>query len=974
MKQINKALMIVVVLSMASACTTQKKRSDMSALGELYHNTTAYYNGYFNADELITASILTLEQQHEDNYTKLLPMFEYTAAENPQAVAPDLDEAIKKVSIVVNLHRYSKWTDDCYLLVGKAQYLKQDYESAEETLRYMANEFTPEKMRKREGASKSDKKVSKKKSSKKKSAKKRKKARKGSKSKTSKEKEKARKQYNKAVKKARKKGEKAPPKPEILQSGRDKEEAAPQDEEGKNDKAKTAENKEEPTDDKDGFLKHRPAYQDALLWLARTMIERDNYDAAQFYLAKLEGGTDTYSDIREQLPATQAYYHLHRKEYGAALPLLEKAIDEEKERKQRARYAYIMAQIYQMNGNGQEAYTAFERALDLKPGFEMEFNCKLNMAQNAWASGSGSSEEAVANLEKMLKDEKNKEYKDQIYYSLAQIALKAGNREEGIMNLKQSLKYSTKNVAQKAESYLTLAGLYFESEEYVPAKNYYDSTLMALNPADLRYPEVERKSKALVEIAANIKVIELQDSLLRLGKMSDAEREALALEIKKKQDEARLKELSEKAKATSAPGPGGRRTVSAAGPALQKESSFFAYDDRAVKRGAREFERKWGNRQLEDDWRRSNKRETSGIAEENTEETPVASPTVLTGDEVKKYLGNIPESDADVRLAELKIQEALFKLGSLYRDRLQNLPKAIATLEELDRRFPDNNYELECWYQLYLAYADMGNTAKSQFYADKILDKYQTSKYALVIKNPNYVSELADEEHKLNTYYDQAYSAFSSGRYQEAYQKSVSAKEQFGAGNSLQPKFALLAAMSTGNLQGKDAYVEALREVVARYPNTPEQLRAKEILRLLGESSASLPGGAREEIEQYKIEDDDLHYVLIVFKDQNVDLNAAKVAVSDFNEKYHKLERLRISNIYLGESAEDRLPILVLRRFKDKKEAMKYYDGTKKNSGDYIDSKIAYEVFPITQNNYREVIKEKSVDNYRVFFEANYLE
>lgn len=975
LKIINKALLILVVFSMASACTTQKKKSDMSALGELYHNTTAHYNGYFNADELVTASILTLDQQHEDNYTKLLPMYEYVAAENPQAVAPDLDEAIKKVSIVVNLHRFSKWTDDCYLIVGKAQYLKQDYESAEETLRYMANEFSPEKMKKREGASKQDKKVSKKKSSKKKSAKKRKKAKKGSKSKTSKEREKARKQYNKAVKKARKKGEKAPAKPEILQSsGREKEElAAKQEEEEKANKAKAEESKKEDADNKDNFLQHRPAYQDGLLWLARTLIERDNFDAAKFYMGKLESDPNTYSDIRGQLAAVQAYFYLHRKEYTAALPALETAIEEEKDRKQRARYAYIMAQIHQMNGDGQAAYASFEQALGLKPGFQMEFNCKLNMAQNAWASGNGSAQDAIANLEKMLKDDKNLEFKDQIYFSLAQIALKANDREEAIRNLQLSLRYSTQNAAQKAESYLTLAGLYYESEDYVPAKNYYDSTLMVLNQTDSRYPEIERLSKNLVDIAANIQIIELQDSLLSLSKMSDAEKEAMALEIKKKQDEARLKEIAEKAKAGSAPSAVSRRTAQASGPALQKESTFFAYDDRAIKRGAREFERKWGARPLEDNWRRSNKRESSDIVIETNEEKPT-SPTVLTGDEVKKYLGNVPESDAEIRLAELKIQEAMFKLGSLYRDRLQNLPKAIQILEELDRRFPDSNFELESWYQLYLAYTDQGNTAKAKVFADKILSKYQTSKYALVIQNPNYVDELANEERKLNNYYDQAYAAFTTGNYKEAFQKSVSAKDQFGAGNTLQPKFALLAAMSAGNLQGKEAYVEALREVVARYPNTPEQLRAKEILRLLGETSASLPGGAREEIEQYKVEDEDLHYVLIVFKDQDVDLNANKIKVSDFNEKYFKLDRLRISNIYLGENAEDRLPILVLRRFKNKVEAMKYYDTIQKNSQDFIDNSVSFEVFPVTQNNYREVIKEKSVDNYRVFFEANYLE
>ncbi|MCB0584976.1 MAG: hypothetical protein KDD06_06575, partial [Phaeodactylibacter sp.] len=191
--------------------------------------------------------------------------------------------------------------------------------------------------------------------------------------------------------------------------------------------------------------------------------------------------------------------------------------------------------------------------------------------------------------------------------------------------------------------------------------------------------------------------------------------------------------------------------------------------------------------------------------------------------------------------------------------------------------------------------------------------------------------------------------------------------------NAYQPKFALLAAMSTGSLEGKDAYVDALRGVVARYPDTDEQRRAKEILRLLGEASASLPGGAREQIEQFQVEDDALHYVIIVFGDKDVDLNKNKIIVSDYNEKYHKLDRLRISNIYLGTDAESRLPILVLRRFKDKADAMKYYDGIRKNPADFIPGTVSYEVFPVTTNNYREILKEKSVQNYRAFFELNYL-
>ncbi|RMD72976.1 MAG: gliding motility protein, partial [Bacteroidetes bacterium] len=135
---------MVLVLVIAFGCVTQKKRGERSALGKLYENTTARYNGYYNATVLLQESLLALEQQHQDNYNALLPLYPYMAVDNARSVSSQLDEAIKKVSTVVALHRSSRWTDDCYLLMGKAQFLKQDYESAEETLEYLVEEFPPD--------------------------------------------------------------------------------------------------------------------------------------------------------------------------------------------------------------------------------------------------------------------------------------------------------------------------------------------------------------------------------------------------------------------------------------------------------------------------------------------------------------------------------------------------------------------------------------------------------------------------------------------------------------------------------------------------------------------------------------------------------------------------------------------------------------------------------------------------------------
>jgi len=952
-------------MAVLAACTTTKSRSDMSALSEAYHNTTAHYNGYFNADELIMLSRALLEQSHTDNYTKLLPIYKHLAVEDATVVAQDLDIAMEKVTVVVNLHPYSKWVDDSYLVFGKAQYYKRDYEAAEATFRFFSNEFNPEEMRKKEKKADAAKKASKKKKKKKK----RKKSR-SKKNKMSKKKARALKKYNKAVRKARKSGGKAPEKPAILQSGKDQEMADAKEEKRKENEAALEEENAANDDPKKNPLKHQLAYQEGMLYYAKTLIERDKFDGAERVIRELEQDPGTFAETKAELAVIKAHLYISEEAYVDALPALENAIEMTDDKALKARYAFIMAQIYQKLGNSRGAYAGFEQALNYRPDYVMAFNCKLNMAQNAWASGTGSAREARASLEKLLREEKNAEFKDQIYFALAMIAFKEGDQAEGVRNLRLSLQHDSGNQGQKAEAYVTLADFYYEGESYVKAKNYYDSTLMVMTEQDERYKRVKGMASSLTDIAKNLEIIALQDSLLTISQMTPAEQEALALEIKKKQDEARRKQLIAQANQQANQRFGNlNNRVNASASLGSEESSFFAYDDRRQKRGIRDFQRVWGTRPLEDNWRRSAASSNDIIEEIGSDD----GSDILTDEEIEKLLGAVPKTEGDIAAAEIQLQEAMSKLGALYRERLENYDQAVAVLEGLNERFPGNTYELDSWYQLYLAYTDMGNNEKARYYADKILEKYPNTAYALIIKNPNYAEELVKEERELNRYYDETYAAFTSGNYRLAFDRSQQAKDKFGAANPFQPKFALLSAMSTGNMEGKEAYVEALRKVVARYPDTEEQLRAREILRLLGETTTSLPAGAKEEIEAFSQEDDKLHYTIIAFKDKEVSLTDAKVKVSDYNEKYHKLDRIRISNIYLGTTADDRIPILVLRRFKNKQDAMKYYNGVQRNKSEFVDEGVEFELFPVTQNNYREILKQRKIDGYRLFFQQYYL-
>lgn len=980
MKQTYKFLILLILIGLGSGCVTKKKKSDTSYLGRVYHNTTARYNGYFNANELVEETIFQLEEQYEDDYNELLPLYEYAAVGNVQSISENMDEAIKKVTVVVSLHPQSHWVDDCYLLAGKAEYIKQDYEAAEEMLRYMVNEFNPalasfgetkERASSGKVAANKSKAASKKARAKlrKQKVKERKKRKNEAKKRT-----KARKKYRKKLAKARKKGKPAPPKPPILVAYEEgNEDKTP--EEIKKEMEEKAKQEAEDSQPDNYFLQHRPCYQEGVLWLARTLIERGNYESALRYLMELESSSKTFDDIREQIPVIKAYLYIKQERYNDALAPMQKAVALAQKRSVRGRYSFILGQLYQYEQQAANAYIAFEEAHRLSPDYVMQFNARLNMATNNWSSGQGSSDQAIAEINRMIRDERNLEYQDRLYYSMAQIALEENDKEGAISNFRKSLNVSQGNAKQKAEAYLALAGLYMADEEYLQASYHYDSTLMVLPKTDERYEEVQVLSENLSEVARNIEVIALQDSLLRIAALSPEEQKELATQIKKKEDQEKLNAIVAQANNAN---PNVRSISPTAGRnALQKESSFFAYDDKALKRGQREFQRKWGSRSLEDNWRRSSDQAQFQQAAEITEAIEETAAVNLTDEEVASILREVPSTETEKLSAQLKIQEALFNLGKLYREKLENHDKAIEALEGLLEQYPGTSFSLDAWYYLYLAYQQKNQPARAQEYADLIVKNYPASNYAKVIQDPNYLNELKSEEMLLNAFYDRAFANFSAGNYQEAYQMATAeSARQFGNQNALQAKFALLAALCTGNLKGKEAYVSSLQEVVVKYPDSEEQTKAREILRLLGIRGNGLPGRATADEgdnRNYKIEENALHYMLVVF---NTDVRLSDVTseVSDYNRKYYQLEKYRYSQMFLGRTTQDGIPVLVIRRFKDKAEGMKYYDAIMNNRDEFIRSVTDFDIFLVSQNNYREILRSKSLAGYKDFFEQNYLQ
>jgi len=948
-------VVLLCVIASSACVTTKKKGQETSKSKKAYHSFTNKFNYWFNADELFRLTTDKLEEQYKDNYNEVLEIYPYAAAD-PSGVRADLDNVILKSAKGISLHRPGTFTDDNYGLMGKAQFLKRDYETAESTYRFIREEQDPSRVSKTKlkGGKSSKKKIS----DKKKLAAKKKKLAAEKKKKAAAEKKKKAKARKKAAAQ-RKKGKKVTT--STNKTDKTSPAVAPKPEE-------VALKIQSPYNEPWGRTHDFPS---SMVWYGRTLTQRDKYDEAEFLFRELWEDPNFPKKNQDELATAEAYLFIKQKKYDKAIAPLEKAIELSESKKLRARLSYILAQLYERSGQNEAAYAAYDRVLNNAPKYEMEFNARLRQTSAGWANGKNNSEASLKSYERLLNDAKNLEYRDQIYFAMAEIAIHDGNKIKGIDYLRKSLNFSKNNTTQRAESYLRLADIYFENEQFVLAKAYYDSTLTVLPVEDARHKRASDYATNLKDIARLIQTIEDNDSIVRIFRMSDEARKELAKSIKKQRDAAQAAAIT--SNAGNQPAGPAKAPPPTAG---SKPSTFYFYNETFLKKGRKDFARNWGDRKLEDNWRRSN-RISAGGPDEATG-TDSSRTNAAADAELKDIFANIPKSEEELSVIHFATYEAMYQLGTLFRDRLENNRRCTGTLEDMQTRYPDTlRYEKETWYYCYLAFKDLSNLERAQYYLDKLVEKYPKSSYARTLTDPNFLNATKERERELNKYYEETYAIFEKRGYKEAFDRCEEAPKKFGSQNPLVAKFILLSALCTGNLNGNDAYCAALGDLIKRYPDSKEATRAKEIARVLACKGFEVEEKKKSDTpidEGFTREDDKLHYFIVALSGENVKLDDVKAAVSDYNSENHKVEQLRISNIFLG--TDTNTPIVVIRKFDNKEQAMRYYKEVKPLKeflGESAKKTYNKEMFAVTQENYRRILKNKTLDGYREFFEENYI-
>jgi tetratricopeptide (TPR) repeat protein len=759
---------------------------------QAYHDITSHYNAYFNANEKLKNTLRVQRDSHKDKFDSVIAVYDHNNPSDFAANSADLDDAIKRSTLSIQLHGTSNWSDDNMLLIGKSSYLKGDYDKASSSFRYITTEYKDGvdyvKVRKSLG-----KKVG---------------------------------NYVKAKKKKKKTQVK------VVTN---------------EDGTKTLEK----IDNRPmkSIWVHTPARSEALIWLIKTYTRQKKYEQAGIVVTYVRGDDFFYKNYDPELDLADADLQVSEKDYNGAITPLEKYLTYKKikkKKRKKVRPLFVLAQCYEQTGNYAKAIENYKAVLKSNPNDDMEFYAKLKMAKLGRKGASDNA--AIRNLlTKMSKDGKYKEYWDQIFYELALISISENDKLTARKFLRKSIDKSISNDDQKALSFLQLAVLDYDAEQYIAAKFNYDTTLTLLAKNDERYPDIEQRNKVLDNLVRQLNIIAEEDSLQRLASLPENERQKIVKSIVAKQEEEENKkneiENVKQQQEMDKNRPQNSTSTTVAQPNPQAaNSTWYFYNTAARATGYNNFIQKWGRRKLEENWRRKDKSSASSDEDNVAAADSTKEADKLSGDSTsaktpeEKLLAGIPTSPEKIKKSNDRLIDAYFTAGTIYKDGLENYPKAKEMFEALNKRFDNHKLLLESLYYLYLIEQKNGNTPQADTYKNLIISAFPESVIAKILRDPYFVNATKKQENELNNYYEGAFSDYKENRLDSAWYKCKMSDVAFKV-NPLSAKFELLLALVLSKQNKLEEYVQSLQKLANKSTDTEVKKTASDLLSLLNKST-----------------------------------------------------------------------------------------------------------------------------------------
>ncbi|MEO0900321.1 MAG: tetratricopeptide repeat protein [Bacteroidota bacterium] len=752
-----------------------------------------------------------------------------------------------------------------------------------------------------------------------------------------------------------------------------------------------------------------PLAADAWLYMAYTYYQTDNRIMATNIIEENLVGNDTL-EIRDETFGELGLFRtkllIEQEEYGKATEILLKSLDFVKGDDRLTKANFLLGQLMAQEKKFSEAQYKFEEVAKMSKNYDLTFQAKLAIARlfvEMEKSDVGRGEDVFRYLTKLLKDPKNEEYQDQIYYEFALISLARNKKREAVDYLKKSLAVSVNNQRQKAISYYKIGLInFYDFNDYPVAQAYYDSAAQFIRVEDPEHDDIKRLAKTLGEYIELLTTIEYQDSMLTLAELpkEDLDKiiDKLVEEEKRRKEEEAAALLSDAESDFTQDDPFFANQNQ--GRSNRNRSGKWYFDDPGqVSMGKQEFEARWGRRRNEDNWRRSNKTTSSfssknGDLAQSKKVGPEADPEAAKLDSAlqeqygdkAQYYKDIPTTDEQKAIAHKKIEDAYYKLGQLYYQKLEEPDSAVESFETLLELYPESEYMLQSRYALYKLYREELRIQAYRAHMSFILDNHPNTVYAYLIqgKDPN---ELKVDEDDFYYAYNGLQQAYEKREFESSlgFGEYLMSLERFLDKDAIDMvKVQYIRGMSYGYLGQKDSLLNILTQLVKNHPDHGVTPLAQKTLGYLVKGipeDTGLPegggsnGGGDASLKDPKnpiykgfttaVKSKEKVFVILYVDKKNVSKEELKTEISDFNNSEFSNNNLR-TFVFLYKQTHW-LPYIA--SFKSVEEAKRYLKSLKgkDNLEDLLTGKDR--MMFMSHSNFKTAYGQKRMKDYMKYYE-----
>ncbi|KAF2514059.1 gliding motility protein [Flavobacterium zhairuonense] len=561
-------------------------------------------------------------------------------------------------------------------------------------------------------------------------------------------------------------------------------------------------------------------------------------------LKKTDLDKQTFSDANALL--AEAFLNTEQKDSAVTkLKIAEKftRINED-----RARYRFILGQLYQESGKRDSAVYFYNGVIDMNRKADRKYMMQAYAKKAQMFDYEKDDHDMfIETYNKLVEDRENRPYYDILFYEMGVFFDKNNEQKDALEFYNHSLARKSKDPYLVASTYRNIGNMYFRNTDYTMAAKYYDSTLVKLNPKTREFAFIEKNRKNLDNVIKYEAIAKRNDSIIKVYNLPTEERktyfEIYIAELKKKDDAKRLEQEKEKEKqaniqrntdansGSSAMTPNKMDLAAGAfNPPSGNDaaSTFYFYNPTTVAYGKLQFRKMWGNRTIDGNWRLSAGKSIVNTSLKDSLNINQDSINALQQTVPEKYTtafyeSKIPTSPAVMDSIGKERNFAYYQLGLIYKEKFKEYKLASDKLEQLLQNKPEEKLVLPSMYNLYKIY-QITNPARAERIKSDIIGNYPSSRYAQILNNTN-----SDDLASADREYKKWYKLFEEEHFDEVLNNIDNLINQY-AGEDIVSKFELLKASTLGKVEGLAAYKKGLENVADNYPNSEEGKDAREIL------------------------------------------------------------------------------------------------------------------------------------------------